>query len=88
MSDAHSRPSMPIADSAVICDECGRVELVAFANHLRFGWPECHEKTMRLLETNADIDAAVSEQYELREGGEPDPEKTIPWPSLGGEDDL
>ena len=67
-------------DAAVICDECERVQLVDFSICLRFGWPQCHEHTMRLLETNADCDSAVGEQFAVEDGFEPDPERMIAWP--------
>lgn len=51
---------MPDSDSYVKCDICGKTKEVAFSVCLRKGWPTCCEgKTMRLLRTEADIDAAV-----------------------------
>ena len=48
-----------MADSYVKCDGCGQSKQVDFAVCLRSGWPECCGKTMRLRNTQADIDAAV-----------------------------
>lgn len=46
-------------DSYVKCDECSETKTVNFAHCLRDGWPVCCGHTMRLLRTEADIDAAV-----------------------------
>ena len=46
-------------DSFVRCDKCGREERANFAICLSKGWPKCDGYTMRLVSTDADIDAAV-----------------------------
>lgn len=43
----------------VKCDKCGATKEVDFAACVRKGWPTCCGYTMRLLRTQADIDAAV-----------------------------
>lgn len=49
-----------MADSYVKCDKCSASKQVDFTACLRSGWPKCCGKTMRLINTQADIDAAVS----------------------------
>jgi hypothetical protein len=47
------------ADSFVQCVTCGYTRRVDFGKCLREGWPKCHDQTMRLTKTTADIEAAV-----------------------------
>lgn len=47
-------------DTYVQCDWCGREERTGFAASLGGGWPTCCKgHTMRLIRSEADIDAAV-----------------------------
>lgn len=48
-----------MADSLVKCTVCGREENPSFAGSLANGWPKCCGYTMRLLRTEADIEATV-----------------------------
>jgi len=48
-----------MADSYLKCTVCGRESTTTFTSSLRTGWEKCCGYTMRLMRTNADIDAAV-----------------------------
>ena len=49
-----------MSDSIVKCLTCGKEEQVNFGFCLFKGWPKCCGYTMRLMNTDADIDNAVS----------------------------
>lgn len=51
-------------DSYLRCTVCGRESTTNFASSLRSGWERCCGLTMRLERTDADIGAAVGEQFE------------------------
>jgi len=47
-------------DSKLLCMECGKKSETSFARSLGSGWPTHCGYTMRLIQTEADIDAAVA----------------------------
>lgn len=51
-----------VKDSVVSCAACGRRYQVNFAACIALGWPKCYcnDRTMTLIHTDADIDAAVA----------------------------
>ena len=46
-------------DSYLKCTVCGRESTTSFASSLRTGWEKCCGYTMRLIRTDADIEAAT-----------------------------
>lgn len=57
-------------DTVVRCDWCGREERPDFASSLRSGWPTCCKgHTMRLIRTEADIEAATRHVIDSQIGG-------------------
>jgi hypothetical protein len=46
-----------MTDSYLQCTVCGRRSTTNFASSLRTGWEKCCGYTMRLIRTNADIEA-------------------------------
>ncbi len=50
---------MSTPDSKVECQSCGSKATPNFAKSLREGWPMCCGQTMRLMNTQADIEHAV-----------------------------
>ena len=56
-------------DTTVICDKCQRQERVSFAECMRKGWPVCHGHTMRMDETEANIEEAIAVIIGKREIG-------------------
>jgi hypothetical protein len=47
-------------DSYLLCTVCGRRSTTSFASSLRTGWEKCCGYTMRLVRTEADIEAATT----------------------------
>lgn len=46
-------------DTKVGCTVCGRQQDTSFGGSLRGGWPKCCGYTMRLMRTEADIEAVT-----------------------------
>lgn len=58
------------SDTIVRCDWCGRQERARLVMSLRSGWPTCCKgHTMRLIRTDADIEAATRHVIEQQMGG-------------------
>lgn len=53
------------ADTIVHCPTCNRRKHVSFATCLRGGWPSCCARTMWLLRTTADLEAATRQAIGL-----------------------
>ena len=48
-------------DTKVKCSKCGKEKQVNFKECLGSGWPKCCGYTMRMINTKANIEQAVSE---------------------------
>ncbi len=48
-------------DTLCRCDVCGGEERLAFAHGLRYGWPHCHNRPMRIVATDADVPQALDQ---------------------------
>jgi hypothetical protein len=59
-----------VNDTKVGCTVCGRQQSTSFGGSLCSGWPKCCGYTMRLMRTEADIEAVTATVVRLQSGGQ------------------